>query len=279
MDKEEEYITLLRHFVRVTGALRGEQLFEEWMEFAEGISMKLFGHVSSLYLLYQGNRVRLNEKMYIDFIDHSSINVLTRAAFETALAFHFIFCDSNDIEERHFRFLCWDLAGFLERQGLHTISEEGRTLKAREAKMLEGVKNKIIAHHSFKKYTKKQQLGILKGNWRLWHSWSDIAVKAGYSKEYFESIYSYLCGYAHTGRLSVLQIQQAISRDVQKQLAKVCLDYGLIIISNFLFGYATLFPKVKEAFESDQTEFNIAKMWREIGQQISYNGSDNQNNV
>jgi len=273
MNIEKEYQTLLRHFIRVTGALKGEQLTEERMIFAEGISMKLFGHISSLYLLYQGTKIKLSENSYGDFIDHGSINVLTRAAFETSLTFHFIFCDTNDVEEQRFRFLCWDLAGFLERQELKTISDEGRVLKTQETKMLEEVKSKIVAHPSFNKYTKKQQVRILEGNWRLWHSWTDIAVKAGYSKDYFESIYSYLCGYAHTSRLSVLQIQQAISRDVQKQLAGVCLDYGLIIISNFLFGYATLFPKAKESFESDQTAFNIAETWRQIGQQISYNGA------
>jgi hypothetical protein len=269
MEREEEYLSLLRHFVRVTGALRGEQISDGWMAFAEGMSMKLFGHVSSLYLLYQGTKIPLERNSNIDFIDHGSINVLTRAAFETALAFHFIFCDSNDIEERRFRFLCWDLAGFLERQELHTISEEGRVLKEREAKMLEEVKKEITEHPSFKKYSNKQKARILEGNWRFWHSWTDIAVKAGYSKEYFESIYSYLCGYAHTGRLSVLQIQQAISKKDQKMLAKVCLDYGLIIISNFLFGYSSLFPKVKVVFESDQTAYDIARIWREIGQQIS----------
>jgi len=253
--------------------MKGQPVEEEWMILAEGMAMKLFGHVSSLLSLYQGTKLQIASDQFLDFVDHASINVLTRAAFETSLAFHFIFCEPTDADERDFRFMCWDYAGFLERQGFPTNTDEGRELKASEAKALDELDTKIQAHPRFAYFTDKLQKKILEGEWRPGRSWTSIAVSAGYSKEYFKSTYSYLCGYAHTGRLSVLQITQARTRDTQHSLADVCIGYGCIIMSNFLFGYASLFQNADQAFRSHRLAYQTAQMWREIGQDIS-NGSN-----
>lgn len=269
MTQEEDFIALLGHFKSVTSSLKGQVVEKEWMIYVNGVGIKLFRHVSSLYSLYQGTKLQFGPNQFLDFVDYGSINVLTRAAFETALAFHFIFCEPADIEEREFRFMCWDYAGFLERQGFPTISDEGREVKVTEAKAMGKVKLEIQAHSSFERYTKKQQKKILDGEWRLGQSWTSIAVAAGYSEKYFKSIYSLLCGYAHTGRLSVLQIQQAKTKVIQKELADVCIGYSCIIMSNFLFGYSSLFPIADRTFRSNLPAFNVAQMWRNIGQEIS----------
>lgn len=269
MEYEEDYLRLLRHIVTVTGSLKGQPVGEQdWMIFVEGVSKKLFAHTSSAFVLYQGTELRYDDERILDFIDHSSITVLTRAAIETLLAFHFIFCDAPTIEERRFRFWCWDLAGFLERQGFPIISDEGMQLLEDEAEMLENVKSKVLGHPIFQRMTKKQQENVLDGQWRLGYSWSALAEKAGFDREYFASIYSRLCGYAHTSRLSVLQIQQANAKDIQRNMAEVSLGYCLITMGNFLFGYASLFPIANEAFKADVQAYNTALIWREIGQNI-----------
>jgi hypothetical protein len=238
------------------------------MLLAEGMAMKLFGHLSSLVSLYGGTKLQIDTNEILDFVDNGSINVLIRAAFETSLAFHFIFCGASDSDERDFRFMCWDYAGFYERQGFRVISDAGRELKATEAKMLEELKTKIQGHRCFGLFKPKQQRRILEGEWRLGHSWTTIAVNAGYSEQYFKSTYSYLCGYAHTGRLSVLQIAQARTKDSQRSLAEVCIGYGCVVVANFLFGYASLFPKAAEALQSHSLAYQTALIWREISQQL-----------
>ena len=265
MTQEDDCKLLLRHFISVIRSMKGQPA-DNRMILAEGMAMKLFGHVSSLVSLYGGTKLQIDNSEVLEFVDNGSINILVRAAFETSLAFHFIFCESSDSDERDFRFMCWDYAGFKERQGFRVMSDAGRELKANESKMLEEVKTKIQGHRCFGLFTSKQQRRILEGEWRLGRSWTTIAVNAGYSEGYFKSTYSYLCGYSHTGRLSVLQIAQATARNDQKRLAEACVGYSCVVIANFLFGYASLFPKAAEALQSNLLAFHTAQIWIEISQ-------------
>ena len=270
MDYSEEYTTLLRHMVTVTNSLVGKPLGNEpWFKYAEGVSMKLLAHTSAAYVLYQGTRLKYDDRSMLNFVDYSSITVLTRAALETFLAFYFIFCDAPTVDEKRFRFWCWDFAGFIDRQGFPIFSDEGVQLLEVEAAMLSEAKLKIESHQIFRAMTVKQQKKIIEeGQWRLGLSWSAIAVRAGFERNYFKGIYSHFCGYAHTNRLSIAQIQQATNPSIQRELAEASLGFCMVTMANFLFAYASLFPLADQAFKGDSKAYETALVWREISQNI-----------
>lgn len=274
MNYNEEYPLLLHHMVTVSGSMGGQPVGDEpSMVHIEGISMKLIFHASAAYSLYRGTTLRYDEKTFLQFTDFSSIAVLTRSALETFLAFHFVYCDPATADERRFRFLCWHYGGYLDRQELPVISDEGAKLLQNEAAQMEDVKKEILAHPIFNTLSKKQQDKILDGQWRMGFSWPALAEKAGFNKEYFTGIYSHLCGYAHTSRLSINQVQQAKDRAIQQDSAEACLSYCLITMANFLFSFASLFPVADRAFKEDQSAYDLALEWREVGRNI-HKGND-----
>jgi hypothetical protein len=99
-----------------------------------------------------------------------------------------------------------------------------------------------------------------RGEWRLGKSWPDLAEVAGLDRRVFQMVYKYLCSYAHAGGLSGLQIQQAVSSEDQKGLSTISIHFGLLLMSNFLFAYTSLFPETKSLFISDPG-YSIADKW------------------
>lgn len=271
-DNYPEYLeNLIAYTLEVGNSIAGVKHAElsEGVIYAEGIGKKIFSHISCCYALLKGIKINFANGTYIEFIDNSSIAVLTRAALEAYLIFNHVFISAETEEEMVFRFHCWDLAGFIERKDFLAITDEGKETKKREAK---SIQEKIIIvkeNKVFQQLTTKQQSQIIeKGNWRLNKSWHDLAFDAGFNREYFKDIYSYLCSYAHTGRLSALQIMQLKNKTEQYTLAEPFIAYCLVIISKYLFDYVELIPATKAAFDKNQEAQTIAKIWKGIGESL-----------
>ncbi len=163
--------------------------------------------------------------------------------------------------------MCWDYAGFLERQGFPASSDENISLKQKEAMELDKLKQQIVSSSLFQTFKKDLQNKILTRDdgWRLNNSWIQIAENAGFNKNYFGFIYSFLCGHSHTGRLSVLQVIEAKNIDVQRELAESNIGICCVLISNILFWYSALFQDAETIFKSVEFSFQKAKSWQEIG--------------
>jgi len=78
------------------------------MEFlANGISFKIYNHFVSILKIVAEPVTEIIDNKRTLLIDISSLDVLTRASFETYLTFNHIFIQTNSIEEQKFRFDCW----------------------------------------------------------------------------------------------------------------------------------------------------------------------------
>ncbi|MEM6846157.1 MAG: hypothetical protein AAF944_29420 [Bacteroidota bacterium] len=261
--------TLITHFIKVSNSIKGQNSTEQ-QKYGEAIARKVFSHICSVYSLSRGHKLLLSDDSNITFVDHASMAILTRAALESYLTFNHIFIVAPTVEERLFRFQCWDLAGCVERINMKTIcpldDEQRKVLgedKERLAKLLVAIEQ-IELYKNLKKGLKTNLEKY--GKWRLDKSWADLVSGANFDKNYFEDTDSYLCSYAHTGRSSALQVMHAYELGSQTQLAESYLDWILVILSKFFFDYLTFIPELEYAFESSKQAVEVAEKWKWVGE-------------
>lgn len=267
MKYEEEYVALLDLYVRVVESMRGNKLEKDiaWLADTQPLAGKLLAHLGSLFYLTRGTSLPKLADVNISFIDHASVTVVARAAFESYLTFYYVFVASSEVEEKRFRYKLWELGGLLDRQRLPCSSEEHMQILSSEKEMIDSMREEIRETELYKQLPGKVQEKAMEGNWRLSKSWADLAEIARFDRDYFAGIYSYLCSYAHSSNLSVLQIGEAESREAQAALAQVWLGFGLVLMSHFIFAYVSLYPKAGNVLDEFQDEAGVAEIWHGVG--------------
>jgi hypothetical protein len=109
---------------------------------------------------------------------------------------------------REFRHLSWALADLLERQEFQATTPEHKKQLENEAAQIQDIQRRLQASGERQTLTAKQQEQLFKnGRWR-WQGWTEIALDAGMSPLHADQLYRYLCSFAHSGSLSVLQLRQ-----------------------------------------------------------------------
>lgn len=238
------------------------------IEYTESIARKTFLHICSAYSLSKGIKIQLKNNSEIELIDYSSIAVLIRASIESYLTFNHIYISPKTENERQYRFNCWDLAGFIERQDFQATEKRSVLRKKEEAKLIEEKLRIIRKSPHFIGTSPKQKKQIEKGNWKINFGWNKLAVNAGFEEKYFKDLYSYLCSYAHTGRLSSLQTMQATEFKQQKDSAEIFLKHSLIILAKYIYDYVHLIPQLKPTFENNLKGKKTVIKWKQIGEQL-----------
>ena len=264
MDEQTEYKKLTTLLYEVVDSKRGMKLAEndKWLFDAETLAVKLFYHLASMLHLSFGTPLSKFSDRLLSFFDHASINVLARVAFETYFTFFFIYCDGDSsVDERKFRHLLWKLSAPLDRQDFKVVSEEGSKKLALEKEFIAKILSELQNNKCFLALETNLRKKAKKGDWRLGKSWADLAEIAGFDKGVFRNVYKYLCSYAHAGGLSGLQIGQAISKQDQKELSTISIQFGLLLMSHFLFSYTSLFPETKSILEGDEEGYMLANKW------------------
>ncbi|MFC2000375.1 hypothetical protein ACFLXE_06435 [Chloroflexota bacterium] len=107
-------------------------------EYSKGLVTKFIYHALSLLYLSRNTFIFDFPSKPIKFMDHESMAVLARSAYETYLLFHYIFTSPKDEDERDFRYFLWVAAGYAERHS-YTFDWRGHLNEKQEAE--EGYKN------------------------------------------------------------------------------------------------------------------------------------------
>lgn len=262
MEKEEEYIKLLRILLEIGEANKGIPVGDDDRILdAEGLVLKFVGDAGSL--LYLSRSTKLPE-IGANFFDSPSINVIGRAAMETFLTFHYIFIAPSSDEDKDFRYLSWQLAGLLERQSYSIRSLEGKKKLKKEMEYIKSLLSKINDNAIFKQLSIGEQKEIRKGKWRRLN-WREIAVSAGLSERHAKEFYSYLCEYAHSGNLSILQFRQAENAESQKDLFAATMSLVMITMANIIKSYCILFPKSQYVVDRNPEYVHLIDIWTYVG--------------
>jgi hypothetical protein len=253
-DRRDEYLKLMEVFLACGNALRGKKLAADmsWQTYIEPIALKCIYHLGSLYAIYNGTNLPNMLGQPIGYIDFPSMAILTRAAFETYLTFHYIFVHPATVEEKKFLYDIWVLGGLKDRQRFFVTTPEGRVVLQREKQQIEQLKESITSNLLFPKLPGDRQKEAIKGKWRFNKGWADLAELADTHKGYFTGLYAYLCSHAHSGYLSVMQLSQANNQGEQRQLGRMYPGIGLTIMSSFIHDYCGLFPEAQAVLDSNE---------------------------
>ena len=228
---------------------------------AEGLALKFVSHAASALYLYRGTSV---PELHASFFDAGSVNVVSRAALETFLAFHYVFADPKSDQDRDYRYGAWVLARYLEMQKLPVWSAQAKAALEREARLIEPLRDRLKANSTFDGLTPGHQKKVLNGEWRLL-SWTQIARSAGLHDINAKAAYSYLCGYAHAGNLSILQLRQAHTSESQRSLCASSMNLVLIAMANMVKSYCVLFPKAMARLDQEPHRAALVDVWIGVG--------------
>lgn len=262
-DPEEDFGALTELFAMMIEAQRSQVLSsaDAWMNDAQILAVKLFKQACSVRLILDPTQLDFRDGSQIVFVDHSSATILARACLETFIVFHWIF-QSQDPALRKFRHGVWRLGGLMDRLKLHPSTDQAREA-LRVARLQAADQIAEIEPSPFLgSYSPDQVKRLMKGDWRVGWSWTDEAVRAGFSRKYFQNVYSHFCGYAHTSYISSMQMGQAQSIEDQRMLGLVALQTCVHVLARAIAFYAELFPKGRTALDtSSEQARNVAYFW------------------
>lgn len=284
-DNRENYVILLDLLAKANDSVKGSSISDlterERLLDAHRLANKFIGHALTVLNLSRGYKVEeLPSFQPVNFTDSWSIDVLTRAAMEAFLIFHYVFYAPTTIEEKDYRYLTYKVAGLAERQNLPESISEHKHQKTEEKKVLEKFRTTLKSNTVFQSLTDRQRTRFIEGKepnlWR-WHpdikkilSWQKIAINAGFSNMLASHMYSHLSGYAHSSHTSVLQVSQALENKDVDMLVKPSMNTMNILMANMIHEYCVLFPEAKVVLEqSGASEF--VDMWISIGRRLGEN--------
>jgi len=256
----KDCLKLLNSLFQVINANKGPARIEQqW--YAHNLANKFANHCFfAIYLSYNRNQLQLSGKLF-ELSGLPSIEILTRAAIEAFLTFHYIFYSPVNDEERDYKYWAYRLAGHSERKNMPIISPESKQKFAEDNKAIMDFSAKLASNSYFNCLTSRQRKKILKGDWRL-PSWKDIALDANLSKM-IALYYGHLCGSAHSSSLSVLQMAQAHQKQEQHVLIVPSIYTVNIVCSNFIKEYCTIFPKCRILLDNDDNK--LIAFWIHLG--------------
>jgi hypothetical protein len=187
------------------------------------------------------------------------MNVVSRAALESYLVFHYIFIEAPTEEERRFRYSCWVLSDLMEKQKYPVKSPQGKKILEEDKAAISSLKSRLAGSPAFAHLSDKQKKGLLeRGVWRF-KGWTDIGISAGLSEVHEIITPLFLC---HAGNLSVLQLRQADTDIQQKSLSAATMTLIMITMAYFIRDYGAIFSNCLK-FVSDHED--VIKMWLDIG--------------
>ncbi len=263
MPQEAAYSILLNLFFELveSQAGKGFRLGQEWLNDAKILAKKLYQHLVSMEIIAKGATVERDGITKTFFVDHASVKVVVRAAFETYLVFFHLYGNTDHLVSE-FRHKMWRIGGLADRQKVHASSKRWREVKRSEKKQLEKLREEIKSSLHFRTYTERQRKKILEGNWRIGNSWADLGISAGFHEKYFKNIYGYLCGYSHSSYISIMQVGQAESIEDQRMLTKAFLGVGVVLMAHFAFSYSNIFRASKTVLHANPLATRVAKKWK-----------------
>lgn len=269
MDAEErDFIKLLDLLFKVVEANRGPLDGDDdrfW--FAEGLTTKFFLHAASVLYLSRGTKLSDFPSTALKFPDSASIQVLTRAALETFLTFHYVFFEPKTDDEKNYRYWAWKLAGLIDRQSFPASYEDHKQKLKEEGKEINELLDRIEASAIFQQLGRKEKKKILQGNWRLL-SWREIGKKTGLSRILSSHVYKHLSGYTHSSWSSILQIKQSFQEREQALFISSSMSFITIVGANLIREYCDLFPRAKAAMTADARGGDMVDTWIQIGQEL-----------
>jgi len=249
IDCENNCQRLTRILCDVLAVYRNRRLINK-EQYAHNLAYKFTDHVYAVLALIEHERETNQPYLPVKISMLASIEVLVRASFEAYLTFYHIFIDPQTTEEKEFRYLRYVYSGYFERSRIDILDD----IVERDRGMANRLKRKLKANNIFQTLSKRERDKILDGNWRL-ETWTNIGLKAGFSRQISTIFYKYLCGYAHSGSLSVRQLSQVLSTGQQFSSIDSLVVLLNICIAKMIKAYWAIFIETETHFGEEVKGF------------------------
>jgi hypothetical protein len=270
MKQDHEYFVLLDFLARLVESTRGTELNTEtfWLGDTQPLASKFIMHCGSIFHLARGTKIPNILGEGLSYLDHPSIVVLVRAIHELYLTFNFIYVAPEIAELKAFRHKVWELGAFLDRQKFPATEQDSIKKQQSEKAIVDRLTQAVRTSSVFNTLSSSQQEKSLKGEWRLGYQWVDLAESANLDKEQFRATYRYLCSYAHTGHLSIFQMQQTAYPSETISLTEVLIDSVIGVISHFIYDYIKVYPKTVKLFKQYSEAEKLAYIYDGLGRNL-----------
>lgn len=180
----------------------------EWKSYLSSLINKIIITSFSTVELTKGKDINDSKNEYsAHIIDYSSIFILTRAIIENYLTLNYIYFNSLPEDEKHFRFLLWEVSGLVSRQQYEPKNKQFKAQRVKEKRIIDDIKRDIKLLPEFKRLRqahikKLEQYGLPRIE--SWHKLLEVSDL----NNIFASSYSLFSSYAHSEFISILQLKK-----------------------------------------------------------------------
>ncbi|RDI51405.1 DUF5677 domain-containing protein [Flavobacterium glaciei] len=228
--------------------------------FIETLSVKILITTKSIIELAKGYTLETERKISpIQFLDFSSINILTRAIIESFLTMEYLFYNNLSDEEKYFRFLIWRISGYKSRQNFFAEKDKDLIRNEIQEKLDTEINeiNELLREAKKSKYFKgldKNHLFKLDkyGVPRL-ESWNTLLNNSILKNEMFLIPYKLYSNYAHSEFISLIQLNGSDTLHKNSNDNKMHLKNALRIIN--MINCVSII-ELKNKFECTLKTFN-----------------------
>lgn len=270
---ETQFVTLLEGLIDIGEKAKGVSSGDDRYLDAEGLLLKMLYHCGTAFYLSKGKEIPEMESIKPSYLDPSSLHVITRAAIESYIVFHYVFIQPETKEEKDFRYWIWVLCGLIARQRTTTTRPELIERLKEDKKEISKLTGKLNRNSVFDKLEVNQQNKILnKGEWRLpdpekgyYPNWSDLASSAGLSEAFSKDAYGYLAEYAHSTSWSVQQVREMRSQEPRRLIIDTSLEILMSIMALSIKAYVDYFPVAKQVLENNEILNEAVETWSYVG--------------
>jgi hypothetical protein len=269
----DDFPLLLTKFETLISIAKNVPVTEEngWKANGQLLLVKTWCHFRSVATLGQFQVNRDSAKKDHVYVDHSSIAVLSRAAYETYVLFHFIFME-KDPDVRNFRHQVWRFSGLTSRLKLNrpkALPEHYVKQIEAEEQQASKLKTAILSNPLFSQLEDGTKRNVKKGDGvRLGEALIDLAVKAGLPRLYAADMYTHFCNYSHASSVSVFQIRDSLIDGNSSVMARGTIGFCCILITQIILAYGEFFEEIAEAISSDVELSDLLKLWEGIGERF-----------
>lgn len=214
---------------------------------------KIIFHSNTIYYLLNGIELEIKPSNFkTKIIDIPSLFVLLRSQLENFLIFDFIYCQSQNEDEKIFRYNNWLYCGYLSRQTVPAETEQTKKMKELDLKEIERLKGLLQNSIYFKSFTLDQQKRLINnGNDRLFHGWVKIMIAAGFGQRTSGSFYKLISSYAHTSSISIFNFAELkAGYSENNDLANLIVSLSKVILSKFVV-------KFKQQVKTVELKYNM----------------------
>ena len=241
---EDDCRALLGLFIKVGESLKGHQPQDRRLVDSEPLAIKVTYHASSILYLFRETRLHDIPETSITFVDHASIAVVARVLLESVWAFHHIFVEPKTEDGRAFRYCCWMLAGFVQRQRFPVMSDFDRQQLEKDKLEVTRYREELKRTEAFQNLAAADKKTALNG--RLWRPQPlQATAEAFLGPKFGPATYAWLSSYQHGDALSAIQIRRADTHEKQRQMTAVPLFLVGVSLSQMIKAYLRLWPQLE----------------------------------